>query len=804
MAQVLKVQQVPSSPNLNGHPAEKNGNGMSIGQQEEPTSSHMQNGNMFHGTPTKDLNGAASTSAMMDPEELQLSPGDLRRRSTRASALKAQEKIKLKDDVVVPQQQQGGGAGGPQKRSNEDDDDDDEGEDGQRRSHTTDDVHETAAKKRRLEDGREFDQTCFRFGLRANDEGEVYAMTDESENSSIHDSEMEVVRFHYEKMKSREPDEEQLKERLKMRREAEQMLREEEAKLHVLKRMRESQGRAINKLAAETKQIDMEETAKAAAAAYKPGQANQKLSANGKTIAQQNANKTMASLTNLSTEQQLELLGKLAGQSPAAKQAYMLAKKTPSQTTQLFAQLITMNTHQIQKQKEAQEAAAAAAAAASASASASSSSTSTIQVQALSQHAAQNQASIHQTVQSTQQKLLNQQTPAQRITAARVSFRAQADKQLMTIPTQKSQPHDVSFLPNPNASAFPALHGLDLVVQAVLKDRSFEQRYPGPYYECEECGIDWSHTWKCMGTAPDDLHLYCEACVRTAHKKKNRMEQTAFLKRAFQKIVAQEKEFEKRISEGQLEQLAEQKAAAAAASVATTTQQIPTSSTATVSSIPLGPRINMPSSSGTSTPTHANKSSTPLASTPKSSHSASASSSSAAAKKLSAQQQQAAAMMTQMMSNQILKNPMMQQMMQAYMAQQMAAATTAVHGGSRSGGGQNNMNGVNAAVAAAAAAAANPMALIMAQAQAAMVQAQQAQALQAQREREAAQREAAQQKKAAAQELAAQQQNQQNILLTLMSINNQMTPQQIQQIRALTPAQQKALVEAVRQQNQKK
>lgn len=785
MAQVLKVQQVPPSPNLNGHStSEKNGNGMSIDEESSSQGlTHIQNGNLFHGTPTKDQNGASTS--MMEADDLQLSPGDLRRRSTRASALKAQEKIKLKDDIVQ----------GPQKRLNEDEE---EGEEGQMQGESG---PESAPKKRRLEDGRQFDQTCFRFGLRANDEGEVYAMTDESENSSLHESEMEVVRFHYEKMKNREPDAEQLKERLKMRREAEQSLRDEEAKLHVLKRMKESQGRAINKLAAETKQLDLEETAKAAAAAYKPVLANHKLSANGRTIAQQNATKTMAGLANLSQQQQLDLLAKLSSQSPAAKQAYLMAKKNPSQTTALFAQLINMNTQQIQKQKEAQEAHAAATAAAAAAAS---SSSANVQVQSLG-HQAQSSQSVQQNVQITQKQLLNQQTPAQRIAAARVSFRAQADKQLMTIPTQKQQPHDINFLPNPNASAFPALLGLDLTVQVVLKDRSFEKRYPGPYYECEECGIDWSHTWKCMGTAPDDLHLYCEACVRTAQKKKNRMEQTALLKRAFQKISAQEKEFEKRISEGQLEQLAEAKAAAAAASVATPTQ-IPTSSTATVSSTPLGPRINMPSSSGTSTPTQATKSSTPLPPTPKSATSGA----SASAKKMTTQQQQAAAaaMMSQMMSNQIMKNPMMQQMMQAYLAQQMAAATTA--------GGRGNMaNGMNAAAVAAAAAATNPMALFMAQAQAAMVQqAQQAQvqaaAQQAQREAAAqreAQREAREaQAKAKAQEQQQSAQSQQNaMLLALFGSSNGMTQQQIQQIRALTPAQQRALLEAVKaQQNQQK
>lgn len=154
----------------------------------------------------------------------------------------------------------------------------------------------------------------------------------------------------------------------------------------------------------------------------------------------------MAGLASLSIQQQLDVLQKLSSQSPTAKQAYLLAKKNPSQTTQLFTQLIAINNAQIQKQKEAETAS-----------------------NTLSQQQAQQ-------VQITQSKLLHhQQTPAQRIQAARQAFRAQADKQLMTIPTQKAQTHDLTFLPNPNASAFHALLGLDLVVQYVQKDKSVDK-----------------------------------------------------------------------------------------------------------------------------------------------------------------------------------------------------------------------------------------------------------------------------------------------------------------------------------------
>lgn len=785
MAQRLKVQQAPSST-MNGL-TEKNGNGLN--HSAEPTSSsssgisHHQNGGtvMFHATPTKELNGASTS--VESQEDLQLSPSDHRRRSTRASALKAQEKIKLKDDIVQ----------GPQKRTN-----DDEEEavaaaaaatavDGEKKNpeDTTDGSKGPTAKKQKLEDGRQFDQTCFRFGLRANDDGDVYAMTDESENSSIHESEMEVVRFHYEKMMSRELDPEQLRERLKMKREAENALRNEEAQLMVLKKMRESQNRAIAKLAAETKAADMAEVA----AAYKPLQAAGKMSANGKNQAVLNAQKTMTGLANLSTHQQLELLSRLASQSPAAKQAYLLAKKNPTQTTQLFSQLITLNSLQIQKQKEQVAENALAQAAAQS------------QVQAQVQQVHQQQ---QQQVQITQQKLLNQQTPAQRIQQARQAFRTQADKQLMTIPTFKQQPHDVFFLPNPNASAFMALHGLDLVVQSVLRDESIHKKYPGPAYECEECKTDCAHTWKAIGNEEKGFHLFCENCVKSANKKRNRNETEGTFKRAFQKIVHQEKEFEKKIAEGQLEQFAEAKAAAqqpmAHSSSSSSLQQIPTSSTATVSSTPLGPRLpNMPSSSGTSTPTHAMKSSTPLPPTPKSSNS------NAAKKNLSQQQQQ---QMLAMMAAQIKSNPAMQQMMQMYM-QQAALASTSQAAAALRNISMNNMS----------AQQQQQLALVMAQAQA-LAQVQQAQAAQqaqekkereerAKRERE--ERQAAQQ----AAERAAAHQAQQQQLAAFMSIFQSqarqagqgggqpaINAQTLQNIQNLNPSQQKIIADMYRKMTQ--
>lgn len=62
----------------------------------------------------------------------------------------------------------------------------------------------------------------------------------------------------------------------------------------------------------------------------------------------------------------------------------------------------------------------------------------------------------------------------------------------------------------------------------------------GPY-ECEECGTDFTPSWKAIGTSSSDMHLYCEQCVRAAQKRKIRTDHSNVLKKAYNKINSQEK-----------------------------------------------------------------------------------------------------------------------------------------------------------------------------------------------------------------------------------------------------------------------
>ncbi|KAK6020285.1 hypothetical protein OSTOST_14064, partial [Ostertagia ostertagi] len=110
------------------------------------------------------------------------------------------------------------------------------------------------------------------------------------------------------------------------------------------------------------------------------------------------------------------------------------------------------------------------------------------------------------------------------------------------------------------------------------------------------------------------MHLYCEQCVRTAQKRKIRTDHSNVLKKAYNKINSQEKEFEKQIADGKLEAAlaaaAQAHAAAAAAAAASSSAAASTSQAQNLSTKP-NPLQGTPQRSGTSTPT-VRKAATPV------------------------------------------------------------------------------------------------------------------------------------------------------------------------------------------------
>lgn len=610
------LAQVEQSTSVNN--GVENGGSNGTHHVEQMDISTMSNGTT---TPTKDL------KAVLDSDALQLSPNE-RRRSTRACAIKAQEKIKLKDDIVVPEHQL------KQEEPEEDDEEDDQaGPEG------------ASPKKRKLENGAALNQFSFRFGVRI-DDGDVYAMTDESELSSLHESELDGIRVNYEKMLSRELSEEQKNERLKMIKQAEADLRLEEARLTMLRKMKSSQAAAAQKAAEARRFANI--PSNSLGASYKPLVAPplNKTASNGASSSRANQLNTLGTLT---PQQQQEMLSKLAANPQLTAQALQATKSGNLQEqANIIAKLLALT----QKGKEKERPTPTQTPAPSASST------------------------------TLNAKVLAAQTPKQRAAAARAAFRTQADKQLMQLTNPKSSPHELFFIPNPNQSDFAALLGLDLVVQRVLRDDTLNKPVSEPCYECEECHTDFTPTWRGIGGDPANLHLYCEGCVRGAQKKKVRQEHTSLLKRAFAKISNQEKEFEKQISDGKLDAAL----AAAAAAEQARNASVPSTSS-TVSS-----RVAAASSSGTSTPasvrektSHTSKASTSSAAA---TAAASAAAAAAATKKFNASNAQ----MQQMMMQQVFQNPMaasmfrnMGPMMQMWNPATMAAAMSQSARGSSNG-----------------------------------------------------------------------------------------------------------------------
>ncbi|XP_059474794.1 transcriptional repressor p66-alpha isoform X2 [Neocloeon triangulifer] len=169
---------------------------------------------------------------------------------------------------------------------------------------------------------------------------------------------------------------------------------------------------------------------------------------------------------------------------------------------------------------------------------------------------------------STQQERSRQednQTPAQRQAAAKLALRKQLEKTLLQIPPPKPPPPEMHFIPNPSNAEFIYLLGLEHVVDYITRD----QKAPPPPdpFQCSQCETDFTPVWKwekssksdhkrrqqlTMGhqTSGKELRVICEQCVTTNVKKALKAEHTNRLKTAFVKALQQEQEIEQRMAQG--------------------------------------------------------------------------------------------------------------------------------------------------------------------------------------------------------------------------------------------------------------
>ncbi|GMR54120.1 hypothetical protein PMAYCL1PPCAC_24315 [Pristionchus mayeri] len=511
-------------------------------------------------TPGTPINGSPEKGL----EAGQISPSSLRR-STRASAIKAQQKIK---DGDVPQAMEQEKSVESEEESAEDEKKD--GIDG-----------ESAAKKRKLENGKALDQFSHEFSIKMEEDGGVYMLDEGSELSSLNETEIETLKKCYDKLLARELTTEQKEERTRMIKQAEADLRNEEAKLTMIKKMRASQIPKPNPVSDLQRKLAANVAANSTGAAYKPPVAGAAAAAKNSGLAGNAAATAFAQLLSgksgpqaqaqlltllqnsmsQMTPQQKEMMARMGSLGTAqllAAVAMQQQQKSGQPMTKEQQQLLSAALIQQSNRNAAASSSTAAASAATAAAAAatapSNNGTSTPTVSSATASSSSSAAMAAAAAASSGAvSRLDNVTTAQKLAAARHAFRKTADNQLISTAMPKACPNELFFIPNPNTPDFLSMLGLDQVVGRILKDKNATRNVSERPYECEECGCDFATGWKCIGTKEDDLHLYCEGCLRQAQKKKLRHDRNAQLKKIYAKVALQEKEFEKQISDGKLD-----------------------------------------------------------------------------------------------------------------------------------------------------------------------------------------------------------------------------------------------------------
>ncbi|TSK31401.1 Transcriptional repressor p66-beta [Bagarius yarrelli] len=140
---------------------------------------------------------------------------------------------------------------------------------------------------------------------------------------------------------------------------------------------------------------------------------------------------------------------------------------------------------------------------------------------------------------------MNDQASSQ--AAAKLALRKQLEKTLMEIPPPKPPAPLLHFLPSAANSEFIYMVGLEEVVQSVLdsqgKIRGSLSRME-PFF-CAQCRTDFTPHWKQEKSG----RILCEQCMTSNQKKALKAEHTNRLKNAFVKALQQEQEIEQRLQQ---------------------------------------------------------------------------------------------------------------------------------------------------------------------------------------------------------------------------------------------------------------
>ena len=165
-------------------------------------------------------------------------------------------------------------------------------------------------------------------------------------------------------------------------------------------------------------------------------------------------------------------------------------------------------------------------------------------------------ASSHHRTQQQQSSVAAASVPdqnsAQRQAAAKMALRKQLEKTLLQIPPPKPPPPEMNFVPSLMNGEFVPLVGLEEVVKYIQDadargkgDKGPEIKYVFNPFVCVQCGTDFTPVWK--RDRPGSKNVICELCVTSNQKKALKQEHTNRLKSAFVKALQQEQELEQRL-----------------------------------------------------------------------------------------------------------------------------------------------------------------------------------------------------------------------------------------------------------------
>ncbi|KAE8588971.1 hypothetical protein XENTR_v10022843 [Xenopus tropicalis] len=129
--------------------------------------------------------------------------------------------------------------------------------------------------------------------------------------------------------------------------------------------------------------------------------------------------------------------------------------------------------------------------------------------------------------------------------AAKLALRKQLEKTLLEIPPPKPPAPLLNFLPSAANSEFIYMVGLEEVVQSVIDSQvkgCSSLLHMDPFI-CAQCRTDFTPHWKREKSGK----ILCEQCMTSNQKKALKAEHTNRLKNAFVKALQQEQEIEQRL-----------------------------------------------------------------------------------------------------------------------------------------------------------------------------------------------------------------------------------------------------------------